>query len=202
MSTFLRLDGLIGKVPLLARVVLAGALLCAALFAMIESRASILRSGTEVRLAVAPVDPRDLFRGDYVVLAYGIGTVDAAKLSGNTEWKRGEEIYVSVKPGADGLAEPTALSRALPVPQAGLTALKGQVVGSSVCVAATDGPARCGLRISYGLESYFVPQFEGLAIERTERARIEVVAAVSASGQSAIKRLLVDGKPLYREPPY
>jgi uncharacterized membrane-anchored protein len=56
--------------------------------------------------------------------------------------------------------------------------------------------------VRYGLESYFVPQGEGKNIEATEKARLEVVAAVTPSGQSAIKRLLIDGKPVYDEPPY
>lgn len=201
------LDGMIGKVPLPARAILAAALLCAALFAMIESRASILRSGAEVRLAVVPVDPRDLFRGDYVVLAYAIGTLDAKKLGIADDLKRGEEVFVSVKPGVDGLAEAVAMSRTLPAPSSGVQTLKGKVTATRACLPNPNGQPDCsagarGVRIAYGLESYFVPQFEGLAIERTERKRIEVVAAVSADGPSAIKRLLMDGKPLYSEPPY
>jgi hypothetical protein len=31
---------------------------------------------------------------------------------------------------------------------------------------------------------------------------VEVVAAVAPSGQAAIKRLLIDGVPIYDEPPY
>jgi hypothetical protein len=34
------------------------------------------------------------------------------------------------------------------------------------------------------------------------RARLEVVAAVASSGQAAIKRLLIDGVPVYDEPPF
>jgi uncharacterized membrane-anchored protein len=56
--------------------------------------------------------------------------------------------------------------------------------------------------VRYGLESYFVPQGEGKKIELMERARLEVVAAVAPSGQAAIKRLLIDGVPVYDEPPY
>ncbi len=202
------LDGMMARVPLLARVALAGMVLCGALFAMIESRASILRSGTEVRLAVAPVDPRDLFRGDYVVLAYAIGTLDAKTLGIGDDLKRGEEVFVSVRPAANGLAEAVAMSRSLPAPSAGVVVLKGTISATRACLPGATGEPDCGLgalrgvRIAYGLESYFVPQFEGLAIERTERRRIEVVAAVAADGQSAIKRLLLDGKALYSEPPY
>jgi len=56
--------------------------------------------------------------------------------------------------------------------------------------------------VRYGLESYFVPQGEGRKIELTPMALLEVVAAIAPSGQAAIKRLLIDGKPVYDEPPY
>ena len=49
---------------------------------MIESRAAILVSGTEVLLKTAPVDPRDLLRGDYVALSYDISRVPLATLTG------------------------------------------------------------------------------------------------------------------------
>ena len=38
------------------------------LVSMIAGRASILRTGQEVLLDVRPIDPRDLLRGDYVIL--------------------------------------------------------------------------------------------------------------------------------------
>ena len=42
-----------------------------------------LKTGQEVLLKVQPVDPRDLFRGDYVVLRYDITRVDSnVQLSG------------------------------------------------------------------------------------------------------------------------
>ncbi|MBA2400538.1 MAG: GDYXXLXY domain-containing protein, partial [Bradyrhizobium sp.] len=73
------IDNLISRVPLLARYILAASLLCGLILAMVFQRAAILRDGKEVRLEVVPVDPRDLFRGDYVVLGYRIGTVDQPK---------------------------------------------------------------------------------------------------------------------------
>ena len=39
-------------------------------------------------------------------------------------------------------------------------------------------------------------------VDLVPKARIEVVAAISASGEAAIKRLLIDGKPVHAEPPY
>ena len=62
-------------VPLFAAALVAALLQTAVLGFMVESRASILRSGTDVRLKTLPVDPRDLLRGDYVILSYGISSI-------------------------------------------------------------------------------------------------------------------------------
>src|SRR3989344_3670842 len=50
-----------------------------AIFAVfIASKESVLRGGQEVLLQTVPVDPRDIFRGDYVTLRYEISTLDQA----------------------------------------------------------------------------------------------------------------------------
>lgn len=200
----LSLDGLGARIPFAWRTAGTVALLCLALLALVQQRASILKDGTEVRLRTVPVDPRDLFRGDYVVFAYEIGTVDAG---GNHSFGPGQQVYVTLKPGADGFARADGISPTKPEVSAGAIVIAGRVLSASACAWTADGDFDCAsgrrrIRIAYGIESYFVPQGEGLAIERTDKARIEVVAAVSASGEAAIKRLLIDGKPLYAEPPY
>ncbi len=46
-----------------------------------------------------------------------------------------------------------------------------------------------------------MPQDEGKEIERARNQRqVSVVAAVTPAGRAAIKRLLLDGKPVYDEP--
>lgn len=200
-------DRLVSRLPLWPRAALAMLLLCGALGLMVESRARILRSGTEVRLRTAPVDPRDLFRGDYVVLNYDISTLDLGSLPGDRDLREGETIHVRLAPGPDGYARVLGASRARPAANAGEILIQAQVRTVGTCLSNDEGGFDCargrnGVRVNYGLESYFVPQGEGLAIERTERSRIEVVAAVDASGQAAIKRLLIDGKLVHAEPPY
>jgi len=90
--------------------------------------------------------------------------------------------------------------------QPGATVLAGRVRSGGSCQRDAAGAADCTrprtLRVSYGIESYFVPQGTGMAIERTEQSRLEVVAAVAASGETAIKRLLIDGRRVHDEPPY
>jgi uncharacterized membrane-anchored protein len=197
-------DTLVAKVPLVWRALATALLLGLVLLALVEQRARILRGGTEIRLRTVPVDPRDLFRGDYVILAYPISTVEAA---GQPGFQRGERVYVSLGRDEQGFARATGVSREWPKVSDGVVVIAGRVTANSACATMADGSFDCSgrrnrLRIAYGLESYFVPQGEGKAIETTDKARIEVVAAVSSSGEAAIKRLLIDGKPVYAEPPY
>ncbi|WP_439496894.1 GDYXXLXY domain-containing protein [Bosea sp. (in: a-proteobacteria)] len=194
------------RIPLIWRAAAAALVLCGAIGMLVESRARILRSGSEVRLRTAPVDPRDLFRGDYVILSYDISTLDLNGLQGDREFSRGEQVQVQLAPDPEGFARPVGIYRTRPT-GSGDVFIDGRIISTGACPRAEDGRIDCsrdrnGVRIAYGLESYFVPQGSGLAIERTERKRIEVVAAVAPSGQPAIKRLLIDGKLVHAEPPY
>jgi len=184
------LDRLTARVPALWRALAAMLVLCGLILLVVESRARILRSGVEIRLKTAPVDPRDLFRGDYVVLGYEIGTIDLTTIAGDRDFKRGDAIHVRLASDGEGFARVVGVSKAKPAD--GGTVIQGRVRSAS----STQ------LNVSYGLESYFVPQGSGRVIERTERKRIEIVAAVSSSGEAAIKRLLIDGKLVHAEPPY
>ena len=200
------IDNIIGRVPPLPRYILAALLLCGLILAIVVQRAGILRNGQEVRLEVVPVDPRDLFRGDYVVLNYRIGTVDTPKGAG-TSFTRGQQVFVTLRPDANGKSRAVAISAERPVVSAPDIVISGFVTSTSMCQLNESGARDCKLGtgavgVRYGLESYFVPEGEGRKIELTEKGRLEIVAAVAPSGQSAIKRLLIDGKPVYDEPPY
>ena len=199
-------DNLIARVPLLPRYVLAALLLCGLILATVYQRAEILRNGQEVRLEVVPVDPRDLFRGDYVVLDYRISLVDLPK-DAKSEFKRGQKVFVTLRPNENGKTRAVAISSERPAASGTAIIILGTVTAPSVCPFNESGIMDCkagnrAARVKYGLESYFVPQGEGRKIETTDKARLEVVAAVTPSGQSAIKRLLIDGQPVYDEPPY
>jgi uncharacterized membrane-anchored protein len=200
------MDNVIGRVPLLLRYILAALVLCGLILATVVQRASILRSGQEVRLEIVPVDPRALFRGDYVVLNYRIGTVDPPK-DATTSFTRGQQVFVTLRPDASNKSKAVAISAERPAVSGGDIVISGVVSAASTCPLNETGVRDCKLGsnavgVRYGLESYFVPEGEGKKIETIPRAQLEVVAAIAPSGQSAIKRLLIDGKPVYDEPPY
>lgn len=163
---------------------------------IIYDRAQLLAHGQTVTLAVVPIDPHDLFRGDYVVLNYPISRLNTDALAGDDEFKYGDTIYVAL----DNNAAATAISHA---PPAAGVFLKGTVDDIDERTAC-DGADRCWTyRVTYNLEKFFVPEGTGRELEglRSEQ-RISVDVAVAGDGRAALKRLLVDGSPRFEEPPY
>ena len=146
---------------------------------MAAGREIVLISGDRVTLATRPVDPRDLFRGDYVVLRYEISGLDLDRVDWRTEgpW-RGQTVLVQLEP-VDGIHEPVAVVRA---GEANGTAIRGQVV-------AIRGDT---VQMTYGIESYFVPEGRGREIERA--SSLDVVVAVDRAGDPVIDYLLVNGR--------
>lgn len=188
--------------PLSARRLLLAALVVAlaqslVLGYMVASRIAILRSGAEILLKTAPVDPRDLLRGDYVILSYGISEVPVDRIVGEMPAAGvSEPLHVAVRAGADGFATVVAASFApLAPPQAGDVVLVSDPV--SVYEGATT------LNVTYGIESYYVPEGEGRALEEARGTEaLSVAVRVSADGEPQIRALYLDGQQAYEEALY
>jgi uncharacterized membrane-anchored protein len=141
-----------------------------------------LQTGREVFLKLRPVDPRDLFRGDYVVLNYEIGTIDLGKTGGNNLYfSKGEDIYVALDP-AEKCAVPMAYYKAAPKEE---LFIKGKVRSVS-----QNGYI---LSVEYGIENYFVPEGKGREIERLRANELAVAASVDRFGTAIIKNLSIKG---------
>ena len=52
--------------------------------------------GQEILLKIEPVDPRDLFRGDYVALRYEISRINLNETPHDTDFFIGDKIYASL----------------------------------------------------------------------------------------------------------
>ena len=137
MST---VDSLIARVPLLPRYILAALLLCGLILAMVYQRAEILRNGQEVRLEIVPVDPRDLFRGDYVILDYQISSVDLPK-DATSEFKRGQKVFVTLRPDENGKARAVAISSERPAVSGADIVILGTVT-AAIGLSAQRGGAQ------------------------------------------------------------
>lgn len=163
---------------------------------MVWNRSSLLRTGREIVAEVIPVDPRDFFRGDYVVLGYTFSNVPDVGLPEGTS--KGDAVYTTLKK-----AEGTKWDVASVAPAYPASVAPDQVVLKARVEYVYPGPepGRLTGRLRYGIESYFVPEGTGLKIEQQVRDhKIDAVLAVSASGEVAIKGLIVDGKRVHDEP--
>src|SRR3954469_22453727 len=133
------MDNFIGRVPLLPRYIVAALVLCGLILATVVQHAAILRSGQEARLEVVPVDPRDLFRGDYVVLTYRIGTVDLPK-DLTTPFTRGQQVFVTLRPDASNKSRAVAISAERPAASGSDIVISGVVSYPSICQLSEAGP--------------------------------------------------------------
>jgi uncharacterized membrane-anchored protein len=181
------------RIPLLALVV---ALQTAALVGMVAIKHRTLITGAPVLLKTEPVDPRSLFRGDYVVLNYAIGSLDYGALEGDNAFRRHDDVYVVLRRG-DAYWEPVSIHHEMPAHGPESVVIRGEVQYPGVWI---DGENRDGINVHYGIESYFVPEGEGREIElpRNE-GKVAILVAVDGGGAAAIKAVLVDGMVRYQE---
>ncbi|MDF1592767.1 MAG: GDYXXLXY domain-containing protein [Desulfobacterales bacterium] len=155
---------------------------------MAGERETILRAGAIVHLRTAPIDPRDIFRGDYVRLNYEISRIaldKPAATKGLKELPKGTPLFVKLIEGPNGLFEPAGVS--LEKPPDGLF-IKGRSRYHHAAMR-TGSPAW----IDYGIEAYFVQQGKGKKIENRRGGRsqvqvpLEMEIAVSSGGKAVIK---------------
>jgi uncharacterized membrane-anchored protein len=189
------------RVPPIAAAIVAIAFQTVVIGYMVQGRASILRSGTDIWLETAPVDPRDLLRGDYVILSYPVSTISKAMVTGEIPKESGRQrMSVRLKPGVDGFWTVAEASFG------DLPSREGMVVMRTLpfhYYVAVDGGMPELLFVTYGIERYYVPEGEGRVLEDARNdGALEVEARVSADGTPQIVRLILDGKPIYEEPLY
>jgi uncharacterized membrane-anchored protein len=167
------------------------------LAAMVIDRVHLLKTGREITLPIIPVDPRDLFRGEYVRLGYDIGRVPVGLLDG-PQPGRNEAFYVQIDRLPDGGWTPSKVSRAMPKSSsADRIVLKGQA-RHGWPTASSDNRT---VAVRYGIESYFVPEGQGPRLEALARdKKMAALVAVDAKGNAAIKGLIIDGVLQYEEP--
>ncbi|HKJ73506.1 MAG TPA: GDYXXLXY domain-containing protein [Alphaproteobacteria bacterium] len=180
------------KVSITARLAVVAAAMTVTLLVMVAVKQYTLATGTLVDLETRPVDPRSLFRGDYVRLRYAISLLDLKKLGGDTDFSRGDVIYVVLKPG-DPFWTAVSVHHAYPVAKPGQVVIKGRV-GEHWRFGGGQ------LDVTYGIENYFVPEGQGHDLEDPSKVgRISIVVAVDRFGNAGIRQVLEDGKPRFTE---
>ncbi|MBU3947355.1 MAG: GDYXXLXY domain-containing protein [Proteobacteria bacterium] len=136
-------------------IVIAVLLQCFVLAAICFQREMILDSGNIVYMRTAPVDPRDLFRGDYVRLNYEASSIPKdlipKELLDNIESKAC--VYVIYETDDHQVLVPKKLSANKPPGQ------------EKYIRAYTTGRMSWDASLRYGIEKYFMEQGKGRTLE-------------------------------------
>lgn len=155
----------------------------AVLASMTMSHSLAVRDGTRVTLRVVPVDPEDLFRGQYVQLDYDLSRLDLAKNWEGPRPVEGGETWVRLEPrGAEWAATAARSTRGEPKP--GAVWMRGKCVR---LYGSTAVP-------SFGIEQFFVREGRGPEIERAVRERaVFAEVSVAPDGSPTLTALIVNG---------
>lgn len=182
---------------------------------MIAGKQYTIAAGQKILLKTAPVDPRSLFSGDYVVLSYDISRIDLNKVKTDIDSsaqrynyqnrrnriKASNTVYVklSKKPGEEYWT-PDSVTREKPVVKAGEVFVKGR---ENYIDMVDKVPV---IRISYDFETFYVPEGKGYEIEKnmnnwqSEDAEHDestiVELSVDRGGGAVITNLIQYGKPV------
>lgn len=161
---------------------------------MVVDRTRLLTTGQEIVLPIVPVDPRDLFRGQYVRLSYEVSSVPL-KLVEGPHPQKAQAFYVTLEQQADGTWRPLKLT--LEKPKA---VGDKQLVFKGRPLFHFPTIANSSVFVRYGIERYFVPEGEGPRLEALARdKKLAALIAVDKSGTAAIKGIVIDGKVQYSE---
>ncbi|MEH7222668.1 GDYXXLXY domain-containing protein [Bacillus sp. JJ1566] len=126
----------------------------------IGSNESLLKNGKEITLELAPVDPRSVMQGDYVILRYEIAEVNELK-----NVHSGNRVYILAKEDKDGIYQREEI----------LTSIdpkKYQLAEDEVLIA---GKYNGYNEVILGIESYFVKEGTGLDLQRDAKfAKVKI----------------------------
>jgi uncharacterized membrane-anchored protein len=144
-----------------------------------------LRTGQTILLETEPVDPRDILRGDYIILAYPAQRILFDQFDPPIATAPAPGTTVSVELRLEG-----GFHRVARASLGALTAAPGATVVTGRIEAVRWGARPGEVRVTYGIDRFFVPEGKG-----TPRGKIVAVVAVGQDGRPSLKGLLVDGRP-------
>lgn len=145
----------------------------------------ILSQGAEIKLKLAPIDPRSLLQGDYVRLNYEVSNTENLPAFDHSNWEWDQKIRVVLQPDANGVYTVKGYQKSNDSTQ--------QTPGEIIMNGTTQGN-----RIQYGIETFFVPEGKGHDVQ--SRAQYALVR-VGSNGDAILVTLLDEsGQPVLAVP--
>jgi uncharacterized membrane-anchored protein len=167
--------------------ILLGACLTLAVMASVAIKEWKLAHAERVTLAIRPVDPRSLFQGDYVTLAYEIERVE---IPAGVAAKEGDTVWLLLQADAQGVARPSGVT--LEKPSSGI-AIAGTLSYFDAC---PENETCRTARIDYDIGQYFIAEGKGHAIEdaaSNDQESVRVEAAIPPDGQAILVGVTANG---------
>jgi uncharacterized membrane-anchored protein len=165
-------------------LILVLALQSAWLLGTVAVQERALARGKIILLETRRVDPRDLLRGDYLILNYKISDVPTNLFSPpvKKDLPYGTLVFIALAPGTNQFYEIAKASTNEFMPAANEILLRGK---SDERWWSTNS-----IHVTYGIENFYVGEGTGNPI-----GKLTVRAIVPASGRAKIKEVFVNGKP-------
>ncbi|MRX73825.1 hypothetical protein GJU40_16910 [Bacillus lacus] len=138
------------------------------LTSMLIKPVTTMVNGEEVTLATIPIDPRDIFYGDYVDLELEINELNASLLTEklrkqltNDSFHRDLTVYVSLSKDDNGIYKAVNISEEKP---------SGSFVQGKMLPYFIDSSENeQSVRINYGIDRFYVEEGTGLELEEQAR---------------------------------
>ena len=167
-------------------LILVLALQCAWLLGTVAVQEHALATGRVILLETARVDPRDLLRGDYLILNYKISDVPTNLFSPSVgkDLPNGTKVFVALAPATNRFYVVVKAGTNEFVPATDEILLKGRSTWPS-WNAATNS-----IHVEYGLERFYVAEGTG-----NPAGKLTAQVVVPASGRGRVREVFVDGKP-------
>ncbi|MCE5223045.1 GDYXXLXY domain-containing protein [bacterium] len=155
------------KIPKSVWIILIWALILGGFLFYQQKR---LTGGHDIWVKPQPVDPRDMFRGDYVIFTY-----DFSRYHGINDSQPGREVYAILSNQNKQYFELSYFSHEKPA-DINTIFLKGKALEELID----------GADITYNIESYFVPEGEGKAYENYIGSDLLVKIHINPDGEATL----------------
>ena len=157
------------------------------LFSILVYKEMNIRRGVKIIVRTVPVDPRSLFRGDYINLNYEFSRIHLNKVkSEGSHFSKGQKVFVKLSK-VDGDWKAVQIS-AKPIKNIGEDEV---MIRGSV----NRWPSKNYINVVYGIESYFVPEGKGRYVEKKIfDKRVKVELSINKKGVASVLKIFIDGK--------
>jgi uncharacterized membrane-anchored protein len=167
-------------------LILVLALQSAWLLGTVAMQEHALATGKVILLETARVDPRDLLRGDYLILNYKISDVPTNLFSPpvTKDLPRDTKVFVALAPTTNRFYVVVKVSTNEFILSADEVLLKGKYAGGR-----WNSPTN-SVHVEYGIERFYVAEGTG-----NPTGKLTAQVMVPASGHGRVKEVFVDGNP-------